>query len=260
MNLPNTSKGILYVATGEKFLLESVKSARSVKRHMPDCPMSICTDQPNHPALDIFDDVREINYPTHSFLDKITPLAETPYDKTLFLDTDTFIMDSVDDVFLLLDRFDLAYCHAPERYCPKISIKSCPTSFTEPNTGVFAYRKTDEVLRTFDDWKRRYLIHLEQVKVHDQPAFREALFHSSLNLYVLPPEYNTRTPFPVFKGGQMKTKILHGRNPSLALAKGQINKRLGIRVYDFGKYERMRWKLKNLWKRLFNPALKDRGM
>jgi hypothetical protein len=237
----NYEAGILYVSTGQKYYIETVRSAKSAKKLMPSIPIVLFTDQqPNVDDASLFDLVNIISNPTFSFNDKIKPLKETPFNKTLFVDTDTVFIDNVEELFQLLDKFDLAYCHAPLRIGPgkKNRIRNVPDCFPEANTGVVAYKNTPTFQMFVNKWDRIYSRQREKPSPpsHDQPAFRKALYGSNISSYVLPPEYNMRTPMPMYKGRGLTAKILHGRGWSLEQAIQQVpdsDKRFGY--YNFSK-------------------------
>ena len=130
------SFGIVYVATGEKYVKEAGISARMVRRWMPDVSISLFTDFTGNNLPPFFDNTFHLSDPAHSFFDKIEPLINSPYEKTLFLDTDTLMVESVYELFELIDKFDLAYCHAPFRIC--YDLADVPDAFPEANTGVLA--------------------------------------------------------------------------------------------------------------------------
>jgi len=231
--------GVLYIATGKKFISEATESAKSLKNVMPDTKIVLWADEMISIDDSPFHTINLIEEPRYSFFDKIKPLCETPFEKTLFVDTDTFFMESVYELIPLLDRFEFAYCHAPWRICPGENniLEDVPDSFPEPNSGVIAYRATEKVFETIQNWERIYdkKLNSDDVPDGDQSALRLALWRSQLNMTILPPEYNIRTPFPVFVGGNTSVKILHGRNPTLNEAKKRINNKEGIRIYDFFK-------------------------
>lgn len=227
--------GILYVATGQRYVDEAQRSAASAKRQMPDLPRTLHVDAASEVERGLFTEVRLIEKPTYTFFDKILPLIESPYERTLFLDTDTLVIDPVQEVFELLDRFDLGYVHGPWRACPGYALEACPSAFAEPNTGVILYRRGEAVKDLFSRWANLYAGQLRSATppAHDQPAFRQVLYESSLRFVVLPPEYNFRTVFPGLCGGGLRVKILHGRDPSLGAAEGDINSREGVRLVDY---------------------------
>lgn len=230
--------GILYVSTGASYNAETMRSARSAKALMPALPIALFTDAyPSSDDAALFDEITLIPDPSYSFGDKIAPLKSSPFHKTLFVDTDTVFMDSVLELFDLLDKFELAYCQAPIRATPgKINrLAGVPACFTEPNTGVIAFQSAAAFRRLVDDWERLYTEQqrLYELPLPDQPAFRKALYLSPITAYVLPPEYNLRTPFPMFIGGGLKAKILHGRDRSLEAAIAAVGSGQGPCVFDF---------------------------
>lgn len=244
--------GILYVATGEKYFAECERSAKSAKKTMPQLPIALWTDRVEKRGKKYFDIIHKISEPKNTFFDKIRPMIDTDFEKTLFVDTDTIFLDNIFEISNLLDKFEIAYAHAPWRIAPFKGhvIPEIPICFPEPNTGVIAYRKTHIVTELFENWEKIYTDQLETdtPPIHDQPALRKALYLSDVSSYILPPEYNIRTGFPVFKGGGCPAKILHGRGPSLREAFNQINRSDRISIFHF-KNETMVTKLKEkiLW-------------
>jgi len=221
-------RGILYVATGARHLEEMLYSARSAKRHLPEVPIVLYTDQAGLPQ-GLFAEIRRLGNPRHSFMDKIAPLRETPFERTLFLDTDTIVCRPVEDLFELLDRVELAVAHAPLRHDRPFSTPNC---FVELNTGVMAYRKTAAVDALYVDWLRTYEKEVVQTgrMDSDQPAFREAIYRSPVNFYVLTAEYNLRTVMPAAVG-RGAVRIIHGRAPNLRVLEQWVNASSGIRLF-----------------------------
>ena len=132
------TKGIFYVATGEKFIKEACVSAKSVKDHMPDVHITGYFDKaPNDSCFDV---VRLIKEPTHSFGDKIPPILDPPYDYNIFIDTDTICLESVEELFSVLDKHDLGITHCVIRYCCK-ELEAAPEWFPELTTGVIVFKK-----------------------------------------------------------------------------------------------------------------------
>ena len=88
------SRGVVYIATGSKFVSEALASIGSLKKQMPDLPVTLFTDSDdrNNFHYNKVDSVFLIDEATRSCRDKIRPLLDSPYEKTLFLDTDTFYL------------------------------------------------------------------------------------------------------------------------------------------------------------------------
>lgn len=232
----NFNFGLVYIATGEKYLLEATRSATSAKKMMPDIPISLWTDKLEGSDTHCFNFVSILKNPQYSHIDKIRPLLESRYEKTLFIDTDTYFVGSVYEISELLDNFELAYAQAPLRISPGENniIEDVPICFPEANTGVIAYRKSEPVIQLINEWARIFTAQLESKNPpdHDQPAFRKALYSSRVRSAVLTPEYNFRTIIPAFKGTG-RVKILHGREPSLSRAVANVNNSENITIFDF---------------------------
>lgn len=216
-----------------------MRSAASVRNIMPDVPIALFLDEKSNLIENNFDYVTILENPTYSTFDKVEPLVKTPFLKTLFLDTDTLVIEPVYELSALLERFDLAYCHAPWRY--HISdLPGCNEAFPQCNSGVLLYKSTKPVFDLFRSWDKqvkRYRTGMLQkgyeAQFGDQLFLRRAVFESSLNTTILPPEYNLRTLFPFFAGGRAKVKILHGRGPSLSRAQRSINENLDARIGNY---------------------------
>jgi hypothetical protein len=229
--------GVIYVATGKKYFNEAKKSAQSIKNLSSDLPVSIFTDL-DRVNSDPFDHIFEIKPSEYLYLRPIECLSKSPYEKTLFLDSDTFVYEDIRPIFDLLDRFDFAAAHAPVRTAEGegtvhagYSIEGVPDVFPEMNTGVLLYRNTDSCERMLEDWKRRYEDTVARVGEtrSDQPALRKALYESSIQFTILPPEYNFRLPFPSYAHDSVK--IFHGRIPYPKKVAPKVNSFCEPRVY-----------------------------
>ncbi len=227
--------GVVYVATGPRYLAEAARSLESLKRQMPALPAVLFTDAPQS-AAGAFDRVEELANARHSFIDKILPLLDSPWERTLFLDTDTFVCQPLDELFRVLDRFDLAVCH--DSWRGHDALGECPDAFADLNTGVLLYRKTPGVVRLVRSWHDRYARILATSPAgsdgrppNDQPSFRAELYASGVPFYVLPPEYNLTVWFPGSAGATAKVAIVHGRKARLPEIARTVNRSTKARVF-----------------------------
>jgi len=228
---PKIPRGILYVATGASYLAEARRSAQSVKTLHPELSICVATDQGIAPDAQ-FDIVLPVaNVPAAgderflardrvAYYRKIQPLLESPFERTVFLDSDTWVAAPLDDLFQLLDQFDMLVTPAHVVYDYKFErdetpFSSVPAAFGYFNTGLFAFRKCPAVDQFLQLWMENYTQHTAQFTVNDQPAFRLTLFQNVVHFHVLPANYNiiSWAPFIVPAGG--KIVMLHGRNPWL---------------------------------------------
>lgn len=238
-------KGVIYVATGKRYIEEALKSAASLKDKMPDLPVTIFSSDPIDSHL--FEKVVVIENPNydHPGLDKIENMLRSPYEYTLFLDTDTYIYENFLELFSLLHNWDIAAAHAPSRKPTSYLIsgkpwitydfEEVPNSFAQMNTGVILFRKTPDVEVFFKNWFSLCELKIRETgnsgkPLHDQATFRAVLWHSSLRVATLAPEYNFRFPSVGFVNGTVK--ILHGRHPDIPSVAAKINSTLDRRLWD----------------------------
>lgn len=244
------NQGFLYIATGPRFLAEASQSAARLREVMPGAKIALASDLV--PAAGLFDEVRKLDEPTFSFADKVGPLIDSPFEKTVFLDTDTWVCEPVDELFGLLERWDLAMAHAPMRQTAPSDV---PAVLPEFNSGVIAYRLNDAVREVFREWKRLYEKRRAETGLKDdQPALRDALWASRANLLVLPPEYNFRFVMPAFCG-RGPVKILHGRTRDYRRVMEDVNGSGSVRVLLPGMSDSSprHFRILGLWGRLLRP-------
>ena len=226
--------GVLYMAVGERCIEEVCRSAASLKKLMPEIRIALFVNDKSGIPAGLFDRIEIVESPSYQVGDKISCLSKTPFVKTLFLDTDTLIIEPFYELIDLLDRFDLAVCHAPYRFCQGVYkhkiMRKTSKAFTELNTGMILYKKTEKVLNLFVLWEKLNRRNLSEGFRHDQPGFRQAIYESDVVFTILVPEYNLRVGCPYFVGGRAKAKILHGKAHELRKAERRVNRSLLPRV------------------------------
>jgi hypothetical protein len=210
------TRGVLYVAAGAKYIRAAVRSAESIRTHCPGLSTHLYADWESH-GFDFraspypFSSVASIEHPHRR--SKVDYLARTPFDRTLYLDTDTALNADVGGMFEILDRFDIALCHAHLRHTEarlRPWRSSLPNAFPEYNSGVMLFRRTPAVLAFLEDWRRHY--HAAGFP-EDQVTLRELLWLSGLRIATLPPEYNVRffKYHLLWSGAEASTQIFHLR-------------------------------------------------
>lgn len=221
------SCGVIYIATGAKYADEAAASLATLRRHELDLPATLFTDVPG--ARGAFTSVVRVedpkSHPRKVFHAKVAYTAHTPYERTLFLDTDTHVCGTLREVFAVLDRFEVAGVHAPNRVPGRHKgiPQYVPDTFAQLNSGVLLYRKSRRTSAFLADWLRRYHEHDFPHFFGDQQELREALWDSDIQLGVLSTEWNCRFQFGVAVQGPVK--ILHGRHPDMDLVERRINER-----------------------------------
>ena len=210
--------GILYVATGEKYLLEAIKSAQ-ISRISTPLPIAICSDLSFDLQNTPFEFLIPHPCPTYTYRDKIAPLIAPPFKRTLYLDTDAFIVHD-SPLFAWENIFppDLYVVRAPVRIPPGWRDNDVPDFFPELNTGVLFFKSSPSTESLFTAWLNLYddVFHSYNQK-WDQASFRSVLWRmiqsSSINHMILPQEFNLRTTKPWIVGRGSFAYIVHGRYP-----------------------------------------------
>jgi len=207
--------GILYIASGDRYVNEAVFSAKSAKTQMPNIPITIYSDR--EIESDVFDNVK-ILQGDHGL--GILQPGMLPYDRTLLLDSDTYVYSNIYELFTILDEFDIAAPHEKTRterlsnrptenfaYVPQ----DIPESFPTHQTAVLALKKSNKLDEFLSEWNRLYQSYNETYDgtAQNQPAFRETLYKSDLRIATIPPEYCAWPRDPGFLNGP--AKIVHGR-------------------------------------------------
>ena len=212
-------RGVIYVATGPKFVAECIRSVRSLRRHAPQLLVTIFTDLPEefgefaadpHLTRTVLEGARR------SFADKTLALQRSPYEQTLFLDADTVVCRDPEEVFGLLEKFDIAA--ALESYQPR-PLDGVAEAFPEFNAGVILFRRSPAMEDFLRGWHSCYEEHLKlpaPIK-GEQPAFREVLYHSALRFAPLPVAYNFHAEHPVILPAGAVVAIFHGRRSAAKL-------------------------------------------
>ncbi len=246
--MKKTTKGVIYIATGEKYINEVLVSAASLKKHMPNLSITLFSD------LDVkssyFDKIIKIKDPVYDFEDMVRWMYRSPYDYTLYLDSDTYICDDFSELFDLLDRFDIAAAHVPLGKGPHI--KGVSESFESFNGGVILFKKSSRMEWFFSEWLRLYLkdkkkghsnlanttlikadkeLYRKRMNpkgVFNEPSLKEALYKSSLRLVTLTKVYDFRGRCGYVNGA---VKIIHTRRGNFDSIEKIINHFIGPRLY-----------------------------
>ncbi len=217
--------GVLYKATGKKYIEEAINSAKSVNKNTPGLSTALITDNEiesnvfNHVIInsDLRKDVSSSN---------LSP-SDSPFDRTLYLDTDTHVFADIGDLFSVLDDYDLAVTISGSRR----PLPGKPEPYREFNTGVILYKSSKKVDSFLSLWNEIYWrLRNEQEMISNQPAFSLAVHESELGIFVLPSEYNCFVNSIGFLA--FDAKILHGRpQHTLPDAGDKINSKLERRVF-----------------------------
>ncbi len=207
------TQGIIYVATGARFVAECIQSLHSLRRFAPALDVTVFTDLPGD-LREFTDDPHThcgvLPNPQGNFADKTAAFQLSPYEKTLFLDADTTICRDPSEVFQLLDQFDIAA--TMETYQPR-PLPDVPEVFPEFNAGAILYRRSPAMAQFLLAWDNLYAAHkkLANPIKGEQPAFREVLYRSELRFSPLPVVFNFHAEHPIILPAGATVSVFHGR-------------------------------------------------
>ncbi|QDC08785.1 hypothetical protein FHY55_05835 [Oceanicola sp. D3] len=179
-------EGFVFAVSGAAYLPLTVRAAETIRRHHPDHPIDLFTDVPCDAS--VFSQVTMLQ--TSGFRPKFEALRRSRFDRSIYLDGDVICTAPMADVFDLLDHFDIAAAHEPNRnsdWGRKPFRAAIPAAFPQINSGCIGLRASPQT--------RAFMQSIEAVLTEsgydrDQPVLRELLYQSDLRLAVLPTEYN----------------------------------------------------------------------
>jgi Glycosyl transferase family 8 len=236
--------GAIYILTHDELYVDlALQSVASLKRAMPDLPVTVFSQFPIRSAL--IDRVIPVQPTRFGFYDKTRLMRESPYERTLFIDADIMVLQPFPELFDLLDRFDCAATH--EEYVntdwfDHYVRTDIPSSFPEFNTGIFLFKRSPRMNTLLEEWDAFYAKHLKQnpdQPTNDQPFFRVAIYYSDVRIATLTREYNCKYRGQGYLNGQVK--LLHGHvdlkfdSRQLSQAANALNASHRPRVYVAGQ-------------------------
>lgn len=202
--------GVLYISADDKYLTEAKRSAQSVKNQMPDTPTAIITETSSPGG--VFDVVIERDDLKSSVVDKSDHIHRTPFDRTLYLDTDTYVTQPLDDIFDVLDHYDIATAlEKGEHY--DIAL---PPSVAHRQGGVIAFNNTQAVMELFELWRKIYYRQRQEGHISDQPPLTKAVLESGVSIHTLPVEDNCLIYYGERLEGDVRIVHGHGNLPEYA--------------------------------------------
>ncbi len=198
--------GIVYVATGQKFVDMALESIRYLREVEPDESVTLITDADQAARLEKEAegqrfDVLQLPAPQFGFIDKVDGIGLTPYKRTIFLDADTIpIRPFAQDMYRALDFCNLvALGGVGLNHDWESQLFSAALS--QYNTGVLGL--DSRAIKEFvPEWRETFLA--EDDPKHDQSSFRAVVLRSNLRCGPLPPAFNF-----MGHGSVARPRILH---------------------------------------------------
>jgi hypothetical protein len=259
--LTSAPEGIVYSCSGDAYVEEALRSARSSLRHNPIPHLLFATAEvEDEPGLSVV----RFEPSANPYVDKIANMRRSPFQRTLYLDTDTFVVDQIVHLLALLDNYEIAAAQASGYR--GLADPEVPAAFYELNTGVLAWRAGERAQDFMRDWQATYEAWLLDEPfpgagkasarriarsqatgrtqslggAADQPAFRRCAWQHGLSLFVLGPEYNLRLGEPT--AVVERVRVIHGRHPDYGALAERVNEVHGPRIWPKPRSLRARFR------------------
>ena len=139
---------------------------------------------------------------------KVDYISFSPFEKTIYLDTDIIVVRKIDELFDLLENYDVIATLDTARKRENISnlideYKKIPYAFGEVNGGLLGFTKFAKI-NILNKWPNIFIsiwIKLEDgINHHSECCFGNIKHH-----YILPPEFNVRSKKLLEKVSNNKT-------------------------------------------------------
>jgi hypothetical protein len=233
--LHRSAEGIVYSCSGDFYIGEALRSARSSLRHNAVPHLMFTSGEAGSAEGVSFEHFEPSANP---YADKIANIRRSPFERTIYLDSDTYVVDEIVHVLALLDHYDVAVAYAPAYR--GLADPGVPSAFYEFNTGVLAWRASDRVAAFLRSWEDTYLAWLSEEpfpgaskasssRRADQPAFRRCAWEHQMRLFVLAPEYNFRLGYPTTVVDRVR--VIHGNHDDYEALAARVNERQQPRTW-----------------------------
>lgn len=210
LSVRRSGPGVIWVNSSHencRYIREAEKSAKTVRKFLNNASFVLASDRLHEDLDPVFNFQTSVRFHVPEPLKdkihfngqmvaKLSVLKNMTWEKNLYIGSDLVALRSgVQDIFKLLNHFDIVVAHAPFRINTSAGrdekLRTLPDCFPEMNCDLIAYNRSDYMGTFLAEWERIYSNNLIN-HAHDQGAFRYLLLHSQIRLYILPPEYNYR--------------------------------------------------------------------
>ncbi len=210
------TRGIYCVAFGDPARTCALRLMNSIKKHMPDIPIALCSDRKIGPEdLLIVEPDSDVGGRRAKL--KVYELTPAEWEAVLYLDADTEVVAPIYRFFEWIeDGWELVICkdphlmdtmHSFERRYNKRELAEVQEAVStlhtlQLNGGVWAFGRSKRIAAFF----RRWQVGWERYAQRDQGALIRALYADPLKVLVLGNEWNT---FPKYTKGIRTAGLMH---------------------------------------------------
>lgn len=221
-------RGVVYACSALDWIPETVRSALSFARHMPDVERHLfatvdvlkrCHDD----FGDAFTEIFPLDRIKYSHRPRFASMLLTEFDQVIFIDGDTLLLMPVHELFDVLDHFDIGAAIAPQLFHPEAFkrgiydlLPAVSAAVPEWNGGLLVANNTATFRHFVIQW--RTLFHQCATRGYylDQASLRSALVTSKLRVATIANIYNFRAHIPQVIRGRIRILHAHGDLPEIA--------------------------------------------
>jgi len=180
-------KGFVYAVSDPMWMAETVRSANSCRKLMPDLAIELFATPDIVSTLDrrakkLFDKVVSLDPPTFINRPRFDAMRLSKLKRAVFIDSDTYFVKPVYEIFDALDNYDIAACvdqqHIHGQYVESGLDKILPPisdAISEWNSGVFVVKKCEATGAFIDRWVELFKLCWENDFYMDQASMRVAI-------------------------------------------------------------------------------------
>ena len=233
-------RGVVFACSHMDWIPETIRSARSFARHMPDIERhffvpSTLFDQCRQNLGDAFTKVVQLEHVEHAHRPRFESMRRVELDQMIFIDGDTLLLMPVYELFDVIEQFDLGAAIAPQLFHPDSAasgiydaLPKVSMAIPEWNTGLLVVKRSERFREMVEAWNAYFNVCIRMGIKMDQPAFRSAVAASGMRIATLANIYNIRANVEQVLRGYVRILHAHGDLPAIAKT---INSSPALRHY-----------------------------
>ena len=226
-------RGVVYACSHRDWIAETIRSAQSFARHMPDLERHLfipaallreCQDDlgQRDPGA-AFTRIVSLQRIAYSHRPRFESMLRFDLDQVIFIDGDTLLLAPVHELFEVLDQFDIAATIAPHLFHPKgiaagiyDILPKVSKAIPEWNGGLLVARNSPRFRDFVIAWDSLFLKSIRAGYLLDQASLRCAIATSDLRVATLANIYNFRANVAQTVRGKVRILHAHGDLPAIA--------------------------------------------